>query len=200
MAAISLTQIFSIGIAGVTVLLGIAFFFVDQAIRKVPAVESGLDIKLIGRNFQDKKIWIWIILPIFTNIIPILLAKLMLPQFIEHVLGRTADIITFSNIGFLALQLIVLALGEEIAWRAFFQNQITKHTSVIPAILITSALFSIGHISSGSPMVVIYDIFFVFVDSIIFGIIFLKTKNAWLSFFAHLLGNITGVALILFLK
>ncbi len=200
MVAISLTQLFGLGIAGVTVLLGVVFFFIDKTTRKVSDAESGFDIKLVSRNLQDKKIWVWIVLPVLTNIIPVLFAKRMLPQYIEHVLNRTAGMLTFSNILLLALQLIILALGEEIAWRAFFQNQIMKHMPSIAAILITSALFSIGHIASGSPIVVMYDIFFIFIDSIIFGIIFLKTKNAWCSFFAHLLGNITGVMLLLFLR
>jgi membrane protease YdiL (CAAX protease family) len=77
----------------------------------------------------------------------------------------------------LLLQLVVLALGKEIAWRAFFQNRITKHIPIIPATLITSTLFAIGHTSDGDILAVSYNIFFVFINSILHGIVFIKLKT-----------------------
>ncbi len=66
----------------------------------------------------------------------------------------------FDKIILLIFQLVVLALGgEEIAWRAFFQNQLSKTLSAIPALLISSILFTIGHFTEGgSAIIVAYDI------------------------------------------
>lgn len=200
MVFLSLTQLFGLGIAGYVVLFGIAFFFFDKTFRKVPFSESGLDIKLIGANLKDRKIFFWILLPISTTIIPVFLSEIIFPEYVSHVLSRVENFVSLDNISPMLFQFVVLALGEEIAWRAFFQNKIAKYMPIIPAILVTSALFAIGHISDGNILIVLYDIFFVFIDSIIFGIIFYKTKNAWISFFAHLLGNLAGIFILLCLR
>ena len=93
-------------------------------------------------------------------------------------------------------QLIILALWEEVLWRAFFQNKLSKYIPIVPTILITSALFAIGHISEGINYIVLFDILFVFIDSILYGIVFYKSKNAWLSFFSHFLANITSLIVL----
>lgn len=200
MVLLSLAQLFGLSIAGYVVLSGIAFFFIDKAIRKVPFSESGLDVKLIGANLKDKKIYFWILLPVLTAIIPVFLSEIILPEYVPHVLSRVENFVSLDKILPMVFQLVILALGEEIAWRAFFQKRIVQYLPAIPTILITSSLFAIGHISDGNIIIVLYDIFFIFIDSVIFGIIFYKTKNAWISFFAHLLGNLVGIFILLFLS
>lgn len=50
----------------------------------------------------------------------------------------------------LLVQLIVFALGEEIAWRAFFQKQFSKMFPYVPSLIISEALFLLGHLNSRS--------------------------------------------------
>jgi len=196
MAVISLTQLFGLSIAGVSVLIGILFFFIDKVISKTPSSESGLHIKAIGSNLKEKKIWVWILLPTVLNAVSIALSLLVLPEYIDHVLGRTEIFLSFDNILLLLVQLIVLAVGEEIAWRAYFQKQINRYVAIIPSLLITSVLFSIGHIASGNPTIVLYDIFFVFLNSIVYGIIYNKSKNAWISAISHFTANAFSIIVL----
>ena len=91
----------------------------------------------------------------------------------------------------------ILTLGEEIAWRAFFQKQTTKMIRFIPSIVLTSLLFALGHYSAGSFIVVAYDLSFVFIDSILFGLVFKETDNAWCSWIPHFLADILGVLLLI---
>ncbi|MBN3555795.1 CPBP family intramembrane metalloprotease [Fictibacillus nanhaiensis] len=98
----------------------------------------------------------------------------------------------------LVLQLAVLALGEEIAWRAFFQNQLSKYIPIIPTIILTSIIFSLGHFAVGNAVVVSYDIFFIFINSVIYGVIFYKTNNAWISAISHFIANVFSIILISF--
>ena len=95
------------------------------------------------------------------------------------------------------LILAVSTLGEEIAWRAFFQNKATKYIKFIPALIISSILFAFGHYSAGSTIVVVYDLLFVFIDSSLFGLVFKETDNAWCSWIPHFLADILGVILLL---
>jgi len=63
----------------------------------------------------------------------------------------------------MVFQLAIFALEEEIAWRAFFQKQLNRVLPIRHTLLISSVLFALGHISEGNTIVVIYDIFFVFI-------------------------------------
>ncbi len=199
MAGISMTQFLGIGIAGVSVFIGISFFFMDRAIHKTPFSERGLHDKAIGSNLTKKKIWIWILLPTLFDALSIAGAILVLPGFIDHVLRRTDIVISFENVFLILVQVIVLAVGEEIAWRAFFQKQLTQWLPIIPSLLITSVLFAIGHIASGDPIIVVYDIFFIFVNSMVYGIIFNISNNAWLSAISHCIANIFSIIVLLLL-
>ncbi|WP_064094393.1 CPBP family intramembrane glutamic endopeptidase [Rossellomorea aquimaris] len=60
------------------------------------------------------------------------------------------------------------------------------------AIILTSILFSIMYISTGSPAIVFIDLSTIFIDSLLFGVIFYKTNNLYVSWIAHALGNLNG--------
>jgi len=115
------------------------------------------------------------------------------------VLARTEIFISFDKIVIAILQLAFLALGEEIAWRAFFQKQLNKVLPIIPTLLISSVLFAIGHFNQGDPVIVLYDVFFVFVNSVLYGIIFYKTNNAWISTISHFVANLFSIIVLVFL-
>ena len=199
MAFVSFSNLLGLNIAGISVLIGIPFFFINKAFEKQPSKLSGLDIKEIGTNFKDRKIWIWLALPLIMDAVCILIAKLFLPEYIAHVLGRTESFLSFDKIAILVFQLAVLALGEEIAWRAFFQKQLCKTLPIIPVLLISSVLFALGHLSQGNIIIVMYDVFFVFINSILYGIIFYKSNNAWTSAISHFAANLFSVIILLLL-
>ena len=124
------------------------------------------------------------------------ISQRFLPEYLEHVLGRTSAFISLDTGIVLVFQLAILALGEEIAWRAFFQQQLQKVLPIVPALLVTSVFFSLGHIADGALSIVLYDIFFVFVNSLIYGVIFSKTHNAWMSAISHFSANLMSVFIL----
>lgn len=195
MAALSFSGLVGLPIAGATVLVGVAFFFVDKG-RK-PFSECGFDISSIGKAFSDKTIWLWMALPLVMDLVSVALAKLVLPDFTDHVLSRVAVMVSFDQAALMLLQLALFAIGEEIAWRAFFQNQMQRAMPVVPAVLFTSVLFGMGHIADGSIAVILYDVFFVAVNGCLYGILFHKTKNAWVSAIAHFAANLFSVVVLL---
>ena len=91
----------------------------------------------------------------------------------------------------------VMTLGEEIAFRGFFQKQTTKKMHYIFSIILTSILFALGHYSSGNLGIVAYDLLFVFIDSALYGLVFKETDNAWCSWIPHFLADILGVILLM---
>lgn len=200
MTILSFTNILNIKIngevlklAGISVIVGIIAYFSTRKTNE--STTSGLDIKKCFTSFKNIKVILLSITPAILNILCIMIAKKILPEYIEHLGGRT-NFIDSSEILNTILTLLVAALGEEIAWRAFFQKQTTKIVKFIPSLIITSVLFSLGHFNFGNPLIVIYDLVSVFLNSIFYGLVFKKTDNAWCSWVSHFIANITAIFII----
>ena len=200
MAIISLLCLLKIEVGGerlqlasFPLLIGIVAFFVTR--KTNDDKNEGLNHKTILSFLKKRNIIILIFMPMLMNVISLFIAKLFVPDFIKHLTART-DFLEFNMIPVLIIELIIAALGEEIAWRAFFQKKISKILPFVPALIISSALFSICHFNQGNTIVVIYDLLFVFINAIFYGIIFKKTDNAFISTIAHFLANLFGTVIM----
>ena len=134
------------------------------------------------------------------NVVSVAIAQFLLPDFIGHVAERTGQVLTFHKMPLLAAQLIIAVLGEEIAWRAFFQQRLSERVPMHLSMVCTSILFSLGHFSSGSILIVTYDLVFVFINSLLYGMVFKRTNNVYISALSHLIANGAGIALMLFVR
>lgn len=199
MTVISFSNLVGLKIAGLSVIIGVVFFFINNSIEKQPSTNSGLDISIIKEDLKDKSIWLWLLLPLIMDAVSITISILFLPKYIAHVIARTEIFVSFDKVLLLLFQLAFLALGEEIAWRAFFQKQLNKAIPFAPTIIISSILFALGHIAEGNSLILIYDIFFVFVNSVLYGIIFYKTNNAWISAISHFIANLFSIIVLVFI-
>lgn len=203
MTIISLLCLFKIEIGGerlqlasFTLIIGIVAFFVT---RKTNDDKSeGLNYKTIFALLKNKNIIILIFMPLVMNVMSLLIAKLFVLEFIEHLTART-DFLAFNMLPVLIVELVIAALGEEIAWRAFFQKQVSKIFPFVPSLIVSSALFSICHFNQGSAIVVTYDLVFICINAIIYGVIFKKTDNAFISTISHFIANLFGTVSIMFL-
>lgn len=75
----------------------------------------------------------------------------------------------------------------------------SKILPFVPSLIISATLFSICHFNQGSAIAVIYDLLFIFINAIFYGIIFKKTDNVFVSTIAHFLANLFGTVSIMFL-
>jgi uncharacterized protein len=199
MTIISFSNFFGFNIAGASIFIGIAFFFINKTLEKQPMRGSGLDIKAIGTNLKDMKIWLLIALPIIMDVVCIVISRLFLPEYIEYETARAGAFVAIEISIASVLQFFVFALGEEIAWRAFFQKQLSKVLPIMPALFFSSLLFTLGHFKEGNAIVVAYGLFFTFINSILYGVVFHKTKNAWVSTIAHFISNMFSVIVFVLL-
>lgn len=201
MAVLSLTNLFGLNAAGASVIVGIVFFFVNKRWEKPEVGQSGLEITAMKAGLQNKSLWIWLALPTIMDALVAGVSTLLLPEFIEYELMRVDTFVSLNHLALLVVQLAVLALGEEIAWRAFFQRQLSKVLPVLPVLLGSSLLFALGHwtvLPTGSTAVVIYSVFSVFINSLFYGVIFHKSQNAWLSGISHFIANLLSVLFLPF--
>ncbi len=200
-AILSLTNILNIKIdgellklSGISVIVGVVAFFDTRKTNKIK--DEGLNIKTIFKDFKDHpKAMVLAILPFITCILSTVIANKFLPEVNEHINNRASFAISEDLIKTI-LTIAVLTLGEEIAWRGFFQKQTTKIIKFIPSIILTSLLFALGHYSTGSFVIVTYDLLFVFIDSSLFGLVFKETDNAWCSWIPHFLADVISLFLI----
>lgn len=186
--------LFGVNLTSITLIIGIAAFFIVQKTEKAEGNIDVMEIKNVPQALKEKSIWLIILMPLFMDVICCIGAKLVLPEFMEHLKSRT-ELLSFDKLLFLVLELAIAALGEEIAWRGFFQKQVIKAVPLVPTLVISSVLFSICHLSEGNVIVVVYDILFIFINSILYGIIFHKTNSVWVSWIAHFLANLSGTIL-----
>lgn len=197
MTIVSLASFFGYSIAGISIVIGIAFVFINNTLEKKDSAITELDARAIRTSLKDKTILIWIVLPLIMNVACMWLATLILPEYIEHLYRRTDLVVPFDKAILLVIQLAIFALGEEMAWRAFFQQQLNRALPLKPTLIVTSIIFAFGHIVEGSVDVIAYDIFFIMINSVLYGVIFHKTKNAWISATSHFIANLFSIMVLL---
>lgn len=181
-------------IAGYAVFVGIAFFFITEAAAKARGAESGLRFNTILTDIRKPGVIIWMLLPVVSAVITLVVGNLIFSkEFVSHVMGRTGSMLSFDKIALLIGQIIIAAFGEEIAFRGFFFGKSTKFFPVWLCAVASSVVFAAGHIAAGNIGVVAYDVATIFIDSLIFSVIYHKTGNCVISTFSHILGNATAL-------
>lgn len=190
----------SSNIAGYSVFVGIAFFFIIEAVAKTPNAESGLRFNMIVEDMKKPSVIVWMLLPSVSGIVTLIVGNLVFSgEFVVHVMGRTSSILSFDKTALLIGQVIIAAFGEEIAYRGFFLGKGMKIFPFWLCAVVSSLTFAAGHIATGDMGIVVYDIATVFIDSLIFSVIYHKSGNCVISTFSHILGNaISLVAVFLF--
>ena len=180
-------------LAGLTVLVGIAAYFITRNTNEHK--NAGLDIKALPGQIKDVKVIALILIPTVINIISTFIEKSLMPDYFEFLKSRV--FVDSSDTFKMLIELIVLALGEEIALRAFYQKQTTKIIGFVPALIISSIAFTFGHFSYGEPVYMIWDLSGIFINSIFYGLVFKKTDNAWCSWISHFLANVVAMLLLI---
>jgi len=98
------------------------------------------------------------------------------------------------------LPLVALSIFlEELVFRGFVQERVSWFFNDFVATIVGALLLTVFHYSSGELPVVMTDLFFVFLDSSLYGLIYLRSKNVFASWTAHLSADVIGIILLLML-
>ena len=175
---------------------GLACFFLIEGIEKTPDSESGLSFK---RFFSDlKKPWVipLILFMLVLSPVEMLLSKAVFGSaYIDHVLGRV-NVPGLDQLPLLLFNQIVSVLGEEIEFRAFFVGKGMKRFSFWPVAVAGAVLFAAAHYVAGAAGIVAWDLAGIFIDAILFAILYRRTGNCLISFIPHFLNNMIGFFLV----
>lgn len=176
--------------AGYSMFVGIAFFFITEAVGKTRGCESGLRFNTIAADLKKPGVMLWMLLPCVSGVATLVVGNLIFSgEFVPHVMGRTGSILSFDKIVLMAGQVIIAAFGEEIAFRGFFFGKSSKLFPVWICAVVSSVVFAAGHIAAGNAGIVAYDVATIFIDSLIFTAVYHLSGNCVISTFSHILGN-----------
>ncbi|MBR6156202.1 MAG: CPBP family intramembrane metalloprotease [Lachnospiraceae bacterium] len=182
--------------AAVIHIAGLACFFIIEGIEKTPDSESGLSFKRFFSDLKKPGVIPLILFMILLTTVEMLLSKAVFGRaYIDHVLGR----INVPGLGQLPLLLFsqtVSVLGEEIEFRAFFVGKGMKRFSFWPAAIVGAVLFAAAHYAAGAAGIVAWDLGGIFIDAILFAILYRKTGNCLISFIPHFVSNMLGFFLV----
>ena len=182
--------------AAVIHIAGLACFFIIEGIEKTPDSESGLSFKRFFSDLKKPGVIPLILFMILLSPAEMLLSKAVFGRaYIDHVLGRINE----PGLGQLPLLLFsqtVSVLGEEIEFRAFFVGKGMKRFSFWPAAIVGAVLFAAAHYSAGAAGIVAWDLGGIFIDAILFAILYRKTGNCLISFIPHFVSNMLGFFLV----
>ncbi|WP_251551660.1 CPBP family intramembrane glutamic endopeptidase [Neobacillus muris] len=190
MALMLMEVLFFPKLKGIMVVVSIIYFLVERRVRNRTGEEIGLSFVSFPRKLRENWIWIALVGVIMQGFYLLMYVN-FLPDVLEHLLARVPINIQAVNIQ-LIFTLLIFAFGEEIVFRGLIQAQLNKFLPAWAAILVTSILFAIMHFSSGPAIVVWIDLTTVFIDSILFGILFVRTNNIYITTFAHGMANLVA--------
>ena len=115
--------------------------------------------------------------------------------YIDHVLGRIS-VPNLDQLPLLLINQIASVLGEEIEFRAFFVGKGMKRFSFWPIAVAGAVLFAAAHYATGATGIIAWDLGGIFIDAVLFAILYRKTGNCLISFVPHFLNNMIGFFLV----
>ena len=179
------------------ILIPVAYLIVEGRLRGRTLAEAGFNLRAFPQDLLRSLGWV-LLVGVGTQALSVFGTYFFLPEFSAHVIARLPfDANTISPAIIIAL--LLATLGEEIIYRALFQNRISAFLSVPAAIGLSSLVFALMHFAPGPFLIVFVDLALIFVDSLIYGIIFARTRNVFVSWAAHFLADIVGIAFLLML-
>ncbi len=189
--------IFSSNLAAqVLIISGIALFFIVEAVEKTPDEESGLRFKTFFSDLKKPGVILLILVSVALTLIEMFLDKWVFgDELVKHVLER-ASIMTNTSVMVVLVNQIFVVLGEEIGFRGFFVGKGMKNFPFWPVAIVSALTFAFAHFTAGPVAIVARDLAGIFIDAVIFAVLYRKTNNCLISCVPHFLGNMLGYLLI----
>jgi membrane protease YdiL (CAAX protease family) len=171
------------------------YLLIERRLRHRTWAELGFKLDSFWQDLGAN--WVWFVLAgLVIQPLTALLTKAFAPAYLLHILSRLPfpeGINWVLLVPLLAFSLII----EEMTFRALIQGRLTPFIGKTGAILLASLLFAIAHFYPGTYLVVAIDLATLFIDSILYGVIYARSNNLIVTWAAHLIGDILGMIFLL---
>lgn len=185
------------------VLLFVQFLFVFAGLIFVPLlwykVVNQISLKEMFSRLQLKKegldmalLWGFItVIVAFGITLAIGLVYMYLTKIDPNTLSNIPDLQQLFSIPSLYLLVAIQPFCEEFFFRGFLFEKIQKTAGIPLAVIITSVLFGVSHLSYTYAYAALTAVFL----GVLFSLVVIKTKNLYAAIFAHTLINIVSLTL-----
>jgi membrane protease YdiL (CAAX protease family) len=180
-------------LAGLMTIVPLVYFFVEGRVRNRSRSEVGLKLAELPKDLA--KTWPLILLvAVVIQVIFVLVCKQFFPEVMAHIWDRVPALQSIDQK--MVLTLLIAPLGEEIIFRGLFQERFSAVMKPGYAILLSSLIFALAHFAPGSPTIVAMDMVGVLVNSLVYGLVYQKTRNIYASYIAHFAADILAVVML----
>ncbi len=168
-----------------------------KLVNKISLQEMFARLNLRKEGMQNTILWgIITIVVAFGITMTIGLVYLFLTKTNPNTLSNIPDLQQLFSIPSLYLLVTIQPFCEEFFFRGFLLEKITKVGGTTIAVVTTSVLFGISHLTYTYAYTAIVAV----VLGLLFALVVLKTKNLYSAIFAHTVINITSLTLYFFGK
>jgi membrane protease YdiL (CAAX protease family) len=170
------------------IIFPLIWYFVINKYKKEDILNN---LKLKKENLENGILW-GIITVIVAFIIIIIIGGLI--QLLGFDLTDTSNIPQlelYFSIPSILLLIIIQPIAEEIFFRGFLLDKINSLLGKNSAIILSSILFGLAHLSYGN----IYPAFLTFIIGLLLAILVLRTNNLYSSIVAHIIFNIASFSI-----
>jgi len=180
-------------------ILPLAYLLVERRVRRPPI--EGLGIKLRGLGADLKaNLSVIILVAVVIQFLVVVGGYWLWPPLFLRLESRVAYLRAYYGtfapfVMFLPLVALSTFL-EELAFRGFVQERVGWFINRHAALLIGAILLGFFHYSPGALPVVAADLFFVFLGSSLYGLIYLRSRSVLAAWIAHLSSDLIGLALL----
>jgi len=179
--------------------LSMSYLFIERRIRHRPFESLGLKFHGI---LGDLRANLAIILLVAVGIqFGVVFGSYWLWPPLYNRIGERASYLE-THFGSFAPSMLFLAfigiatLVEELIFRGFVQERTSWFFSGFAGIAIGSLLMTVFHYSPGQPLAVAADLFFVFLDSSLYGLIYTRSRSVPVAWLAHLTADLVALSLL----
>jgi len=174
-------------------LVPVAYLLIEFHLRKREWSELGFRFTTLWQDARAN--WLWLVVAGFViQSVTVFWARVYFPEYLAHVRERLPFTTGLGWI-FIFIILAISILGEELTYRALFQGRMVAFIGAPAAVILASVLFGLAHFSPAPAGILAVDLGLVFIDSLLYGVIYARSHNILLSWAAHFLGDL--IALIL---
>jgi membrane protease YdiL (CAAX protease family) len=168
-----------------------------KLVNQISLKEMFKRLNLRKEGINNAILWgIITIIIAFGITIAIGLVYLFLTKINPNTLSNIPDLQQLFSIPSLYLIVTIQPFCEEFFFRGFLFEKITKASGTTIAVVTTSVLFGMSHLTYTYDYTAIIAVFI----GLLFALVVLKTKNLYSAIFAHTIINITSLTLYFFGK
>jgi membrane protease YdiL (CAAX protease family) len=166
-------------------------------VNRIPLKEMFSRLNLRRQNIDTAILWgVIAIITAFAVTIAIGLLYMMITNTDTENLSNIPDLQQLFSIPSLYLIVLLQPFCEEFFFRGFLLEKITKVSNWKIAVIFTSVLFGISHLT----YTYAYTAILAVILGLIFALVVVKTKNLYAAIFAHTIINVTSLTLYFFGK